>query len=182
MKQNLKINLGCGNVRMKGYVGMDVVKLPAVDVVHDLNKFPYPFKDNSVQEVFADNVLEHVENLVRVMEELHRICVPGAIIKIYVPYAKSDGAFKDPTHKNFFMERTFQYFSPAHVYNFYSKARFEVMTLKHISNSNDFRQKVRNIIPFRKFLKFFLLNMYDTLYFELKVLKQSTRVNRKSER
>jgi len=166
-----RLNLGCGNVRLRGYLGVDKNKLPSVDVVHDLDKLPYPFKNNSVDEIIMDNVLEHLRNIVGVMEEIHRICKPGAVIKIYVPYAKSDGAFKDPTHKNFFLEKTFQYFEPDYPLNFYSKARFKIKKLKMLSYSNDLRQKLRNLIPFRSILKGFLWNMYDQIYFELECVK-----------
>ena len=53
----MKINLGCGRNIMKGYVNVDKIKLRGVDVVHDLDKFPYPFKENSVDEIYARYIL-----------------------------------------------------------------------------------------------------------------------------
>jgi len=46
-----KLHLGCGKIIKEGYVNLDIQKLPGVDVIHDLNKFPYPFKDNSFQNL-----------------------------------------------------------------------------------------------------------------------------------
>jgi len=169
--KRLKLNLGCGNKRIDGYIGVDSKKTTATDILHDLNKFSYPFEDNSVDEILLDNVLEHLDNLILVMEEIHRICRRGAIIKIYVPYAKSDGAFKDPTHKNFFIEKTFQYFEPDYPLNFYSKARFKVKTVKLLTYSNNIKQKIRNLMPFKEILKYFLFNIYDQIYFELECIK-----------
>ena len=71
---------------------------------------PLPFADNSVDEVIADYLMEHIVNLVPLMEELYRVCEKDAKIVFKVPYFKSTAAFKDPTHVRFFTERTFEYF------------------------------------------------------------------------
>ncbi len=167
----MKLNLGCGNIKIDGFTGVDHVKTQATDVVHSLDAFPYPFEESSVDEILMDNVLEHLVDVVKVMEELHRLLKPGGLLKINVPYAKSDGAFKDPTHKHFFTERTFQYFTEDYTYNYYSNARFTTKRVRLISWSNSLGQKIRNLIPFRNFLKYFLLNMYDELCFELECVK-----------
>jgi len=168
---NEKLNLGCGFKNIPGYTGVDTVKTNATDIIHDLNNFPYPFADSSVIEIIMDNSLEHLDDIVKTMEEIYRMCKNGAIIKINVPYAKSDGAFKDPTHRHFFTERTFQYFTKEYKNNHYTKARFNVKKIKLINHSNTIGLKIRNKIPFRSFLKYFLLNMYDEIYFELECLK-----------
>ena len=60
-KQEMRrLNLGCGRKIFKNSVNLDRVKLDGVDVVHDLNKFPYPFKDESFDEIKALAVLEHL--------------------------------------------------------------------------------------------------------------------------
>lgn len=55
-------------------------------MVFDLEKFPYPFEDNSLDEIYSAHVLEHMDDLGKVMEEFTRICKPGAEIKVIVPY------------------------------------------------------------------------------------------------
>ena len=118
MERKIKIlELGCGKRPYKAKPGeevihLDRVKLPHIEVVWDLNKFPYPFKDNEFDIVIARHVLEHLDNLVRAMEEIWRISKPGGIIKIMVPYFSNIGAFSDPTHKHFFTPHTFDYFQP----------------------------------------------------------------------
>ncbi len=57
-----KLNLGCGLNHREGYVNLDAVKLPGVDVVHDLNKMPYPFKTNQFDEIICQHLLEHLDN------------------------------------------------------------------------------------------------------------------------
>jgi predicted SAM-dependent methyltransferase len=110
----MKLDLGCGNSKNTGFVGVDSLPLPNVDVVHDLNTLPYPFEDNVVDEVILSQVLEHLVNPLNVMEELFRICKNGAKITIGVPYFRSFYAVIDPTHRNFFGVYWFNYFDPRH--------------------------------------------------------------------
>jgi SAM-dependent methyltransferase len=105
-----KLNLGCGNDIKKDYVNLDFIKQPGVDVVHDLNKFPWPFKDNTFDEIYASHVLEHVEDLTKTMEEIIRISKPESKIKIRVPHFSCGVSYRDPTHKRLFSYFTFDYF------------------------------------------------------------------------
>ncbi|MFA5184298.1 MAG: methyltransferase domain-containing protein [Patescibacteria group bacterium] len=107
----MKLNLGCGREKLAGYTGVDRIKTPAVDVVHDLDVFPYPFPDNAAEEIMLDNVLEHLDDVIKVMAEIYRLAAPGALVKISVPYFKSNSAFTDPTHRHFFSETSFKYFT-----------------------------------------------------------------------
>jgi SAM-dependent methyltransferase len=108
-------DLGCGNKKREGAVGIDFNRRTAADIVHDLNEFPYPLEDASFDEVYLDNALEHLEDVIRVMEEVHRILVPGGLVKVIVPYFRSTWAFVDPTHRHFFTVQSFAYFDPDHL-------------------------------------------------------------------
>ncbi|MBL7196615.1 MAG: class I SAM-dependent methyltransferase [Candidatus Omnitrophica bacterium] len=90
-------------------VYLDKVSLPHVNVMHDLNLFPYPFQDNEFDEIWAEHVLEHVDNLDKVMEELWRIAKPCGAIKILVPAWMAWQAYADPTHKRFFTRESFDF-------------------------------------------------------------------------
>ena len=130
----MKLYFGCGKHRVEGFVGVDKLRMETVDVVQDMNVLPYPFRDNSVEEVLLINILEHLPNTVCVMEEIWRICKNGANIKILVPYYNSPGAFQDPTHVSFFTERSFDYFTEDETtelseYNYYSHARFKIVSI-----------------------------------------------------
>lgn len=122
-----KLHLGCGTVIKKGYVNVDIAKLPGVDKVIDLDKTPYPFKANEFDEVVAYHVFEHLDNFMGAMEEVHRICKPGAKLYVSVPYFASPAFWRDPTHKRPFTLETFSYFVPS---SYYSKAHFKVMKRK----------------------------------------------------
>jgi hypothetical protein len=101
------------------------------------------------------------------MGELHRVLRKGGVLRIIVPYAKSDWAFQDPTHKHFFTEVTMNYFSEGFAYSFYTPYRFQVRRAELVSHSTTLRHKFRNLIPFRSVLRYFLFNLYDNVYFEL---------------
>jgi ubiquinone/menaquinone biosynthesis C-methylase UbiE len=105
-----RLNLGCGMDAKKGYVNVDIAKLPRVDIVHDLNKIPWPFKTNEFDEILCKHVLEHLDKIDRAMKELLRILKPGGKLKILVPHFTGKTAFTDPTHKHFFSSETFDYF------------------------------------------------------------------------
>lgn len=129
----MKVNIGCGAQIKDGFIGVDILQFPGVDIVHDLNVFPYPFMDNEIDEVWMDQVLEHLSEPVKVIEELYRICKNDAVITIGVPYFRSFYATIDPTHKNFFGLNWFNYFDPNHIYcrkYKYSKAEFNITKIE----------------------------------------------------
>ena len=97
----MKLNLGCGSDYKKGWINVDVVKGTA-DVVWDLNRFPYPFKDNSADYVLLKHVLEHLDDIILVMNELHRIVKRGGIVEIRVPFYTNFQALTHVQHKHFF--------------------------------------------------------------------------------
>jgi len=105
-----KLHIGCGRDIKKGYVNLDFLNQPGVDVVHDMNKLPWPFKDNTFDEVYGEHILEHVD-LISTMKEIHRICKKGALIKVRGPHFSCGVSYRDPTHKTLFSYFIFDYFS-----------------------------------------------------------------------
>lgn len=107
---HLKLNLGCGNLPRDGWTNLDIRPGPGVDVVHDLDRFPYPFADDTFTEVHADYVLEHMADVLDTMRELHRVCRNGAVLDIVVPHFTAHRAFGELTHKRFFSYSSFDNF------------------------------------------------------------------------
>lgn len=96
----IKLNLGAGPTRMEGFISVDAIKFPGVDIVTDLNE-DWPWEDSSVDEAHASHVLEHFGSMERVhfLNELWRVLKPGAKCTIIVPHWCSNRAYGDPTHK-----------------------------------------------------------------------------------
>lgn len=130
-----RLNLGCGTDIRSGWVNLDRCKLPGVDVVHDLDRFPYPFPDEHFDVIYASHVLEHVIDLIAVMKELHRILRDGGRLIIRVPHFTSKDAFSDPTHRHVFTVHTFRYFNKGHARAYYfdfSFSRIEKCVIKFV--------------------------------------------------
>ena len=109
-----KLNIGCGKNPFVSYINLDIVKGPGVDVVHNLEKFPYPFKNEEFDIIEAHQVMEHITDLQGVMKELARILKKGGKLKIDVPHFTSNSAFMDPTHCRFYAYTTFDFFVKGH--------------------------------------------------------------------
>jgi SAM-dependent methyltransferase len=162
----MKLNLGCGKDIKKStenekWVNMDVAKLPGVDVVWNIDKYPWPFKANTFDEVYASHVLEHVEDFMKCLEELHRVCKKDAKIFVKVPIFPSVYAMTDPTHKHFITYFTFEYFKPGAHYEYYSKAKFNIVRRKIIFSWNKYLQWMNffvNLHPnfYSRYLSFIL--------------------------
>ena len=116
---------------MAGAVNLDISAEVGADVVHNLAQMPWPLPPDTFREVYAYDVIEHLDDIVRVMEEIHRICKPGARVHITVPHFSSANAFTDPTHRHQFSCFSFDYFDESHGLAFYSRARFK-RTRAHI--------------------------------------------------
>lgn len=114
-EKRMVLDLGCGTRKRPGSIGIDINPLGQADVIHDLRQFPYPFENDTFDEIYADNVIEHLDDVIATMEELHRISKSGALVKVIVPYFRARWAYIDPTHKHFFTVDSFAYFDPEHI-------------------------------------------------------------------
>jgi SAM-dependent methyltransferase len=108
------VDLGCGQIKQPieffgenfkitpdKVIGVDIVNCEGVDIVHDLTKFPYPFKDESVDLIFSSHFVEHLDGIERIkfFDECYRILKPEGKMRLVHPYYKSVRAVQDPTHK-----------------------------------------------------------------------------------
>jgi len=112
---------------MPGALNVDLTKDTNPDVVHDLNVRPWPFETSSFDEIYAHDVIEHLDDVLKTLEEIHRVGRPGATLDVTVPHFSSDGAFTDPTHRHYFGARTFDYVTEGHPNAFYTRVRFRVL-------------------------------------------------------
>ncbi|HBA36415.1 TPA: hypothetical protein DCZ15_00910 [Candidatus Falkowbacteria bacterium] len=97
-KEIKKANLGSGGNYLTGYVNVDNNALEKADVVHDLNRYPYPFQNNEFDEILASHVIEHLGDPLDFLQELWRIAKPGAQITIKCPHFSCN--WLHPRHKS----------------------------------------------------------------------------------
>lgn len=104
----MKLNLGCGKDYRKGYINIDKCHKFS-DLSFDLEKVPYPFKDNSIEKILAENVMEHLINFEQALDELHRILKPAGVIEILVPHFSSFHGIGVVQHKRVFYYDSLSY-------------------------------------------------------------------------
>lgn len=86
MENQIKLNLGCGESKITDYINIDNNPLAQPDILHNLNSFPYPFAENSIAEIRAFHILEHLSDSFGAMKEFHRILKPGGRLWLKVPH------------------------------------------------------------------------------------------------
>jgi SAM-dependent methyltransferase len=102
------LDLGCGPYRkLDGAVGVDIRPAAHVDILHDLNVYPYPFEDNRFEHIEMSHILEHILHPARMMEEVHRIARPDATVRVVTPHYTSQLSYGDLTHYHHFGYVTF---------------------------------------------------------------------------
>lgn len=149
----LRIDIGSGPRPRPGFYALDQLELEGVDIVADLNQPLDLLPDSCAEHIFSSHTLEHVEELLPLLAEIHRIARPGALIEIIVPHFSNPYAYSDPTHVRFFGLYTMNYFVDTQkqpeawkVPTFYSKVRFEMEQVK---------------------LSFYRFNLWDRLFVPL---------------
>lgn len=98
----MKLNMGCGHRKREGYVNVDMFDACAPDVLWNLETVPWPWADDSADEVLFQHSMEHLGQatpvFLGIMRELYRICRNGATVQIDVPHPRHDFYLGDPTH------------------------------------------------------------------------------------
>jgi len=96
----MKLNLGSGYKRYDGFVNVDADHHCNPDFLVNLEEGNLPFDDNSVEEVRAYHILEHIgAGFIPLLHELYRVCCHGALLDIRVPHHFHETFLTDPTHK-----------------------------------------------------------------------------------
>ncbi len=153
LRHRESLNLGCGLKHVQEAVNLDITPETHPDVVHDLNQIPWPFPGDHFREVLAYDVIEHLEDFIAVMEEIHRICRDKAIVRITVPHFSCANAYTDPTHRRIFGYFSMDYVTGENEIGFYTRARF-----KRLSSRMMFYPSLLNKLVWR------LANRYPSVY------------------
>ena len=120
----LKIDLACGNNKLgEDWLGVDIIPFPTVDMVWDLDVYPWPFPDGCATTILCSHYVEHINpargGFLKFMDECWRILKIGGEMGVAAPYGVSEGYVQDPTHCNPVNHATFFYFDPLHKSDFY---------------------------------------------------------------
>lgn len=170
------LNLGSGRRRRDDAVNLDLVAATHPDVVHDLNFRPWPVPEDHFTEVHAYDVIEHLDNVVACMEEIHRVCRNGAVVHITLPHFSCSNAFTDPTHRHYFSIFSFDYFTGEHKFSFYSDRQFRTLRRRIIFEPtlvNKVVHRIANRWPQRYEHRWAWIFPAWFLSFELEVLKNN---------
>jgi SAM-dependent methyltransferase len=170
------VDLGCGKDKIAGTIGVDFAGNADADVRHDLDVYPYPFASSSFEVVVLRNVIEHVRNVVGLMEEIHRIGRAGADVLITTPHFSSLYSYQDPTHVRHLALESMDYFTEHSSHsNFYSSMRYRMISRGlDFGRSFPFSNVARALaaISEHKYEKHFaFLFPANSLWFHLQVVK-----------
>ncbi|MBA4191871.1 MAG: methyltransferase type 11 [Planctomycetaceae bacterium] len=134
--RKLRLNVGCGMRRLPGFYNVDHIALPGVDILADLEAPLSELPDNCVEAVYCRHTLEHVNHLLELIAELHRVTHPEGRLEVIVPHFSNPYGYSDPTHVRFFGLYSFFYLADESdqprrkVPNFYMKQRFRVENVR----------------------------------------------------
>jgi SAM-dependent methyltransferase len=168
------LHLGCGLKRMEGAVNVDLRESTVPDVVHNLDHRPWPFPGGAFDEVIAYDVIEHLDDIVATMEEIHRVSADGAVVKLTVPHFSCANAFTDITHRHWFGWFSFHYFTGENEFPFYTPARFRRRVAKIVFTPtivNRVAWQLANRWPAAYERRWAWIFPAWFLYFELEVVK-----------
>jgi SAM-dependent methyltransferase len=176
------LELGCGNSKHKfvnaEVIGLDFYDVREADIKWDLESGKLPFKDNEFDGIIAEHTLEHIKNLLPLINEMWRVVKPNGIIKIECPYFASSLAHSSMDHVRFFSYTSFFPYRKEDPYHYFWKPiTFEVKA------RYDFSQRY-GLKTIGKIIDFFT-NMFPRVYqrlwcfilptevikYELKVIK-----------
>lgn len=119
------LDVGCGINKYPGAIGIDRIPGSRADVLVDIDRLPYPFRDRSFDQVRAVHVIEHVDDVIRTMEEFHRLLRKGGSVFVATPHYTDFSSFCDPTHRWHLNSYSFRYFGEDHAgFGYYSGCRF----------------------------------------------------------
>lgn len=152
----VNINLGCGNNPLPGFINTDFYNKKHADKVFDLDK-ELPFEAESCDLIYSDNVFEHLDNFLGVIDRCHQCLKHRGHLVIKVPYFKSKHAFVDPTHVRFFTIQSLDYFVRDTYFNSqyqFSKNDYERLEIFLDPRKNNFLRNLLTLYAIKRPNKF----------------------------
>ena len=174
------IDLGCSSGKLEGAIGIDLRAHPhankslTTDIIGNIND-PFPIKSNSFDLILANNIIEHVQNVVTTMEEIHRIGKKNSLVVIRTPHFSHPESYRDPTHLGHFTWESFDYFIEGDPKsNMYTNQKFEYQK-KELRFGSGFNGKIGRLISklsMRRYEKYYCKSYPSNgIYCLLKTIK-----------
>lgn len=179
LTKSTKINLGAGNKAKSGFINIDKLALPGIDLVLDLELEKFPFPDESIDYVFSEHFLEHINNFSFIINEIYRILKKNGKFEFIVPAWSSSGAFQDPTHVRFFHPAIINYVTDKSTVNYFPNIHFKAISVAK-TRTDYYRRLYRLLTPlirifgkkrFDRYVDFLFLNMYSEIKIKLKKIQ-----------
>jgi len=149
------LNLGSGKDWRENCLNVDISEAVRPDALLDIGQPLEPNQaletmrfgtialgENVFDAIFANDVLEHIPDLMTAMSNCLRLLKPGGTFHIHVPYDLSLGAWQDPTHIRAFNENSWLYYTDWYWYMGWVEARFEQLNLEFLLS--EFGQKLHD--------------------------------------
>jgi len=143
-KKGIRLDIACGASKQgPDWVGIDIQPLKGVDVVHNLEEYPWPLPNECVSVAVASHYIEHINpanfGVINFFNEVWRVLKYDGELGIITPYAGSYGFWQDPTHLKGYNEASFYYFDPLHpsgYYQFYRPKPWRIKETTYHRNGN----------------------------------------------
>ena len=169
----MKLKIGCGHKKFKNYINVDLNPKLKPDVIWDIRK-KSKFKDNQFEEIYCNNVLEHIDDFAPAMKEFYRILKKGGVLRIYVPHF-SDVFWDIPSHKRPFSYYTFHHFIKGHEKTedtevYFSKIKTRFMFGKRYAFWNYLVEVFANKFP-KLYETTFLRSLFPCWQIEVELIK-----------
>jgi SAM-dependent methyltransferase len=159
------LNLGSGKDWRENCLNVDISEVVRPDALLDIGQplaSDQPLEtmrfgtialgENIFDAIFANDVLEHIPDLLTAMSNCLRLLKPGGTFHIYVPYDLSLGAWQDPTHIRAFNENSWLYYTDWYWYMGWTEARFERLSLEF--RLSDFGEELKaKAVPLEEILR-----------------------------
>jgi len=154
----IKLNIGCGYKKLDGFINLDIAKEVNPDVVCNIEN-GIPFKDNSVDYIFTDNCLEHINpaKWKFVLSEIARIANDGCILEMWLPFDNISTRTNVDHFRTFNFSSWDQYTTEDNLRDYYSPLRLERLVPK----PNKLKRIFYNLFPF----------MLHNVYFKFRIVK-----------
>ena len=168
----MKLNIGCGNKKIKGYHGVDKYECDAADYICDIENEKLPFEESTIMAIILDNVIEHLFDIPTVMKELVRVSRKGAVIKIITPHFSSLSSWIDPTHIHHLSYFSFDHFEKDNASHYIGKG-IKIQQIK-LSFGGGFMGLIARLIfkisPKRYEQKYCFIFRASSLTFDIEVI------------